>query len=181
VNDAQLPTQAAICSCFNNEFTSEFNVSLIGGADEPDYVPPQGRATGMIYCREDFASSALHEAAHWCVAGAARRALRDYGYGYAPPPRTAAAQAEFFRVERLPQALECWFSLQLGIDFRASADDPTLPLAQLAEFERQVRTRAANFEVPKLGLNLSEAPGLPLRARRFGDSLRQLAMLQLLS
>ena len=66
---------------------------------------------------------ALHEVAHWCVAGPRRRCLDDYGYWYAPDGRDAAAQAEFLRVEVRPQALEALFCAACNHPFRVSLDN----------------------------------------------------------
>jgi elongation factor P hydroxylase len=71
----------------------------------------------------DYPASALHEAAHWCVAGVQRRQLPDYGYWYAPDGRCVEQQAEFERVEVKPQALEWIFARACGRRFRISADN----------------------------------------------------------
>ena len=63
------------------------------GAAEPYYEPG---APSVIYFREDFDRSALHEVAHWCVAGPLRRGLPDYGYWYAPDGRNAEQQSAFY-------------------------------------------------------------------------------------
>ncbi|MCG8439844.1 MAG: elongation factor P hydroxylase, partial [Pseudomonadales bacterium] len=67
--------------------------------------------------------SALHEIAHWCVAGDARRQLEDYGYWYAPDGRNAEQQTQFASVEVLPQAYEALFCAACGHDFRVSLDN----------------------------------------------------------
>ena len=40
---------------------------MVGGAAEPLYLPDRGTRTAELHYREDFAASALHEAAHWCI------------------------------------------------------------------------------------------------------------------
>src|SRR5690606_31386666 len=71
----------------------------------------------------DYFRSALHEVAHWCVAGAERRTREDYGYWYAPDGRDATQQANFLHVEVMPQALELLFCAACGHDFRVSLDN----------------------------------------------------------
>jgi len=109
---------------FRAVFFAEYNTVLIGGAAEPLYQPadeqcPQHR----IFYRDDYFSSALHEVAHWCVAGQARRQLLDFGYWYNPDGRNADEQRAFEIVEVKPQAFEWIFSVAAGIDFRPSADN----------------------------------------------------------
>lgn len=140
---ARALTQSEICQCFNGLFGVAYNVELRGGGAEPDYIPPAPDQPGVLVARADFAASALHEAAHWCVAGAARRLQPDYGYLYLPPPRSGADQRKFFSWELRNQAVECYLSEAAGLPFRASADDPDLSLAALAAFEREVRARTA--------------------------------------
>ena len=59
----------------------------------------QPGALNRIVFTHDYFASALHEVAHWCVAGPERRRLTDYGYWYAPDGRTEKQQMEFERVE----------------------------------------------------------------------------------
>ena len=68
------PTAGYVIDCFNLRFGVSEGTILVGGADEPYYEPG---SPNIIYFREDFVRSALHEVAHWCVAGAARRTLPD--------------------------------------------------------------------------------------------------------
>ena len=118
----------AIASCFNRLFSATYRTVLVGGAQEPFYQPPAATGLGQLSYREDFAASALHEAAHWCVAGAARRRLPDFGYTYTPPPRTDRDQAAFFAAELTVQTLERQFALACGLPFRPSSDDPDIPV-----------------------------------------------------
>ena len=105
---------------------------MLGGAAEPLYLPAQNGGAAALYYREDFAASALHEAAHWCIAGRARRDRVDFGYDYQPPPRTEQAQDAFFASEVKTQALECLFAQAANVEFRASADNLH---ANVTEFE----------------------------------------------
>ena len=76
---------------FNREFALSDKTILIGGATEPYYQPGSPH---RIYFRADYVRSALHEVAHWCVAGRRRRQLPDYGYWYSPDGRDAEQQQE---------------------------------------------------------------------------------------
>lgn len=99
---------------------------MVGGASEPLYTPCCDSREGRLYYREDFRASALHEAAHWCVAGKDRRQKEDFGYDYEPPPRSRAQQSAFYLAEAKVQALEKLFSAAASIAFTPSTDDPEL-------------------------------------------------------
>ncbi len=146
----------AIEKRFNDLFAVCENTILEGGGVEPQYLPSPGPgyACRIIY-REDFAASALHEIAHWCIASGRRRQLTDYGYWYYPA-RDFRQQAQFERVEARPQALECLFSEACGLSFSPSADN-------LAVHERDDTAFAAAIEVEVLRLRQK----LPPRAQRF--------------
>ena len=90
-----------ISDLFNSTFEKKYRVRLVGGAAEPIYLPPTNKKTGAICFREDFVSSALHEVAHWCLAGRDRRKMVDFGYEYISPPRDEIAQKIFFQAETL--------------------------------------------------------------------------------
>lgn len=141
-------TQAEVVACFNTAFAAEFGVRMVGGATEPAYLPRTPRRAAIIYCREDFASSALHEAAHWLVATKSQWAFEDYGQIYVPPPRNPAAQARFYAAELPVQALECWLARRAQIPFHASADDPDSSLPVLRAFQARVEQIAAWLDTP---------------------------------
>lgn len=108
---------------FNATF-ADFNTELELGDSEPVYLPqsemyPKNR----VIFANGFFSSALHEVAHWCIAGVERLNLEDFGYWYKPDGRSASEQAEFERVEVKPQALEWIFSVAAGHPFYISADN----------------------------------------------------------
>jgi elongation factor P hydroxylase len=106
-------------------FEATHRTILVGGAVEPLYLPspdPERRPHRILY-REDFFASALHEVAHWCLAGRRRRTLEDYGYWYVPDGRDARQQAAFEEAEARPQALEWIFSEACGFEFHLSADN----------------------------------------------------------
>lgn len=109
---------------FNDCFFKPFNTRLMKGDDEPIYLPADDtRSYHAIYFAHGFFSSALHECAHWLIAGDARRLQIDFGYWYAPDGRTAEQQALFQRVEIKPQALEWILSVAAGHRFRVSIDN----------------------------------------------------------
>lgn len=97
---------------------------LVPGGDEPLYRPavsPEG--WHEIVFRHDYFQSALHEIAHWCVAGPERRKQVDYGYWYEPDGRSGAQQARFESVEARPQAVEWVLTAACGKPFRVSLDN----------------------------------------------------------
>ena len=108
---------------FNREFAVSDKTELIGGAAEPYYQPGSPH---RIYFRADYVRSALHEVAHWCVAGPLRRGLPDYGYWYAPDGRNAEQQSAFYSVEVKPQAIEALFCEALDLTFAVSVDNLTV-------------------------------------------------------
>jgi elongation factor P hydroxylase len=156
-------TDTEIAGCFNRALGRPYRVRLIGGSPEPLYLPGQHGWSVIRYTR-DYAASALHELAHWCIAGKARRRKVDYGYWYAPPPRSAAAQKAFAAVELPVQALESVLARTCGLDFQVSVDDVEGGSAELAEhFSMAVAHRAAGLDRGKL----------PPRARRLIDALER--------
>ena len=146
---------------FNQEFAESDTTELIGGAAEPYYEPG---SLNRIYFRADYVRSALHEVAHWCVAGRRRRRLADYGYWYSPDGRDARQQQAFFAVEARPQAVERCFCEAIGIPFSPSVDNVGAQIEpqQLHRFEARIQEWCNQFE----------RTGLPLRAARFITALR---------
>ena len=95
-------------------FGSSLCTRLQGGAAEPLYQPATLEGDyHVLYYRADYFASALHEVAHWCIAGEIRRQQTDFGYWYAPDGRSPAQQRAFERVECRPQALE-WMGMASG-------------------------------------------------------------------
>ena len=148
---------------FASCFLEDYQTVLVGGGDEPVYLPsksPDVEPHRIIY-REDFFASALHEVAHWCLAGPDRRRIEDYGYWYAPDGRTPVQQAEFERAEARPQALEWIFSEVCEFPFNLSADNLEAGCGPSVEFSARVEHVKDRF--------LSN--GLPVRAERFRQAL----------
>jgi elongation factor P hydroxylase len=114
----------AIIQLFDGLFLNTENTILLGGSDEPLYIPSKtaSKPHRLIF-RENFVSSALHEIAHWCIAGKQRRLQPDFGYWYQPDGRNIDQQAQFEAVEIKPQALEWIFSNACGQKFTPSADN----------------------------------------------------------
>jgi len=127
---------------FNDCFHDTHHTILVGGASEPLYLPPTEQKPARIFYTRDYYRSALHEIAHWCVAGPARRQLEDYGYWYASDGRTPEQQRQFEQVEVHPQALELIFSAACGHEFRASADNLNGQSPNLLGFQQAVYDRA---------------------------------------
>ena len=146
---------------FNQAFAESDKTELIGGAAEPYYQPGSPHC---IYFRADYVRSALHEVAHWCVAGRRRRQLPDYGYWYSADGRDAEQQQAFFAVEARPQAVERCFCEAIGIPFSPSVDNVGAQIEpqQLCCFEARIQEWCDQFA----------HTGLPPRAARFITALR---------
>lgn len=113
-----------IIELFNRTFSQTHNTRLVCCEPEPIYRPVDNECSfNRIVFAHGFFSSALHEIAHWCVAGKERRKLEDFGYWYEPDGRSEERQAEFERVEVKPQALEWIFSVASNHPFHFSADN----------------------------------------------------------
>jgi elongation factor P hydroxylase len=135
-----------LVTIFDRCFARTERTCLVGGAAEPLYRPaPTEQALHRIEFSHDYFASALHEVAHWCVAGPERRLQEDYGYWYAPDGRTGAQQAEFERVEVRPQALEWLFSVAAGAPFRVSADNLAQGLGPSEAFKEAVHTEVVRL------------------------------------
>jgi elongation factor P hydroxylase len=150
---------------FDDCFAGTYNTRLFGGAAEPLYQP--AKASGgyhALYYRSDFFASALHEVAHWCIAGAQRRQQPDFGYWYIPESRSVEQQRAFERVECKPQALEWFFSRACACPFQVSADNPDLASAGMLD--------TAAFQLGVLEQALAwQTAGLPARAAVFYTAL----------
>lgn len=137
------------------------NTRLVAGDNEPYYQPAGELPYHQVVFAHGFFASALHEIAHWCIAGSERRQLFDYGYWYEPDGRNAEQQALFEQVERKPQALEWLFSLCCAAPFQVSVDN----LSGI-EVDRNAFTLAVAQQ-----LDWYLQYGLPPRAEQFGRAL----------
>jgi len=121
-----------------------------------------GNPHRICYTR-DYFRSALHEIAHWCVAGPTRRQQEDYGYWYAPDGRNAEQQAQVTRVEVYPQALEALFCAACGHPFRVSLDNLNGEAGEEGAFALKVREKAQDLL----------KSGLPDRSQRWCQVLME--------
>lgn len=150
---------------FNSIFSGRYNTQLAGGAKEPLYRPAAN--TGghhILYYRLDYFASALHEVAHWCIAGPVRRQQPDFGYWYAPEGRSSEQQIAFEAVERKPQALEWLFSRACAWPFQVSVDN--VDLAEEDLYDARAFKQAVLQQVI-----LCRDAGLPGRAAEFYGAL----------
>ncbi|MEZ9230962.1 elongation factor P hydroxylase [Vibrio amylolyticus] len=153
-----------IIAIFNQTFFNSYNTKLELGGDEPVYLPADAATAyhRVIFARGYYAS-ALHEIAHWCVAGPQRRLLEDFGYWYEPDGRTEQVQAEFEKVEVRPQAYEWILSKSAGFSFTVSCDNLH------GDFEPD--RLAFMSKVHKEVLGILEQ-GLPKRVEMLSNALR---------
>ncbi len=143
---------ADIISIFEDTFLESHNTRLVRGEDEPVYLPADGVHTHhRVVFAHGYYASALHETAHWLVAGEARRQLEDYGYWYCPDGRNKAQQQAFEQVEVLPQAIEWALCTAAGFPFNVSADN--LGGEQTCRFSFQQRVHAKVLSLLDSGFN----------------------------
>jgi elongation factor P hydroxylase len=147
---------------FNNLFQQAENTILVKGEHEPLYLPASSKCPhAQVIFAHGFYQSALHEIAHWCIAGQDRRQLVDYGYWYQPDGRSAEQQKIFEQVEIKPQALEWMFSVAAGSRFYISADNLSGEETEADHFKLAV------YQQVKLYVE----HGPPARAQRFLQGL----------
>jgi elongation factor P hydroxylase len=135
-----------LINIFAECFYQSHNTRLVKGDDEPIYLPANEQINyHQVVFAHGFYASALHEIAHWLVAGDARRELEDYGYWYCPDGRSAAQQAEFEQVEVLPQAIEWALSAAAGFDFNVSCDNLNGEATCRVSFQEKVHNKVMNL------------------------------------
>ncbi|WP_028114666.1 elongation factor P hydroxylase [Ferrimonas kyonanensis] len=133
---------------FNQGLGKQFNTRLIDQGSEPLYLPADEQCPfHRIFFAHGFFSSALHELAHWTLAGPTRRLRLDYGYWYHPDGRDAQQQAEFERVEVKPQAIEWALHLAAGRRFNVSVDNLGGIEVDRRAFQLKVQTQARRYLV----------------------------------
>lgn len=145
-----------LLDCLNPWLEQDWQTQLVAGSGEPVYLPavvPAG--FHRIVFAHGYFNSALHELAHWCLAGARRRLQEDYGYWYCPDGRDAGQQAAFEQVEVKPQAIEWWLASATGQPFRTSTDNLNGTPTDSHPFRQAVQQQAQRY--------LSD--GLPPRAQ----------------
>ncbi len=145
-----------LINIFNGLFSSTENTRLVRGDDEPIYLPAnENYPFSQIIFAHGFYASALHEIAHWCIAGEQRRQLIDYGYWYAPDGRSKEQQQVFEQVEVKPQALEWVLSKACNKPFRVSVDNLNGEVTDSMPFKKAVYHQVLRYC----------EQGLPERAR----------------
>lgn len=113
-----------LITLFDGCFAQALNTRLLKGDDEPIYLPADDEVPyHRIVFAHGYFASALHEISHWCIAGARRRLLVDFGYWYCPDGRDAKTQQRFEDAEIRPQALEWMFCVAAGFPFNVSCDN----------------------------------------------------------
>ena len=158
--------QKEIIEVFNLCFLESERTRLQGDAEEPWYQPyTKDDGVAVLYCRSDYPASALHEAAHWCLATTKQRELDDFGFSYIQPPRTLEQQKRFFELELQVQSLEALFANAADVEFRVSAD--SFDAAHTTLIEKFAKSVEA-FE-PKTRAWLASVAGS--RARLFVQAL----------
>ena len=128
-----------IIELFNKTFYLSHKTKLVAGTGEPLYQPANNEQDfhQIIFAHQYF-SSALHEIAHWLVAGEKRRLQVDYGYWYEPDGRDEIKQSEFEKVEVYPQAIEWALSASCGFKFDVSSDNLSGIVINRLAFKRKV-------------------------------------------
>ncbi|WP_018691941.1 elongation factor P hydroxylase [Algicola sagamiensis] len=151
-----------IIHLFNQTFESTFQTRLVKGDDEPIYLPAdESNCYHRVVFAHGYYASALHEIAHWCIAGAARRLLEDYGYWYCPDGRDETQQAKFEVVEVKPQAVEWGLAVAAGFPFQVSCDNLNGVEPDRLAFQKKV--------YDQVGIYLSQ--GFPPRAETLMKAL----------
>lgn len=152
-----------LINLFDCCFAIEYNTRLVKGDNEPLYLPAHETQTyHAVIFAHGFFSSALHESAHWLVAGEERRKLVDFGYWYAPDGRTAEQQKLFEAVEVKPQAIEWILSVAAGHRFRISVDNLNGEATDPTPFKQAVYAQVQHYA----------QDGLPQRAEKFRSAIR---------
>lgn len=153
-----------LLDCLNPWLQTQWQTQLVAAEYEPLYLPAN---TASEYHQIQFAhgyfNSALHELAHWCVAGTERRLLVDFGYWYEPDGRTAQQQKLFETVEVKPQAIEWHFSLSVGRVFGISVDNLSGEPTDTKLFKEAVAEKAQQYQ----------EEGLPPRAANISNLLQE--------
>jgi elongation factor P hydroxylase len=151
-----------LIAIFNHCFFEEYNTRLVKGDDEPIYLPSsENQPHSELIFAHGFFASALHESAHWLVAGESRRKQVDFGYWYLPDGRTREQQALFQKAEVKPQAMEWILSLASAYRFRVSIDNLNGSESDSADFKRAIVAQVKEYC----------EKGLPARAEIFRNAL----------
>jgi elongation factor P hydroxylase len=135
-----------LITIFNECFQKDYQTILVRGGDEPLYVPANSdNPYHQVIFARGFFSSALHEIAHWLIAGSKRRLLEDYGYWYIPDGRNEEQQKDFEKVEIKPQALEWILSDACQFPFQISVDNLNGPPMDIEVFRKAILLQKQTF------------------------------------
>lgn len=147
-----------LLDCLNPWLVRDWHTHLVPGTGEPVYLPAAvADDLNCIVFAHGYFNSALHELAHWCLAGAERRLQEDYGYWYCPDGRDARQQAAFEQVEVKPQAIEWWLASASGRSFRTSTDNLNGTQTDNQPFRLAVQRQAARYLTDGLPARAHEA------------------------
>ncbi|MDO8953378.1 MAG: elongation factor P hydroxylase [Gammaproteobacteria bacterium] len=151
-----------LISLFKQTFQESNGTILVSGEGEPLYQPRSENCPHhQVIFANGFYQSALHEIAHWCIAGDKRRELVDYGYWYQPDGRSAEQQSIFEGVESKPQAIEWIFSMAAGSRFYVSVDNLAGEATDPTTFKLAIYQRVCHYL----------SAGLPPQAKFFYEAL----------
>jgi elongation factor P hydroxylase len=151
-----------LINIFKRTFYQDYNTLLVAGCDEPLYSPASELCNyHQIIFAHGYYASALHEIAHWCVAGEQRRLLEDFGYWYEPDGRDEQQQKAFEQVEIKPQAIEWGFCIAAQMFFNVSADNLNGIESDATAFKKSVRGQVRHYL----------ESGFPARAQKFINAL----------
>jgi elongation factor P hydroxylase len=152
-----------VMALFDATFSEVHNTRLIKGGHEPEYLPAcELIPYHQVIFAHGYFASALHEIAHWCIAGEKRRLLVDYGYWYCPDGRDSVQQTQFEQVEIKPQAIEWAFCVAANKAFRVSTDNLNGAQPDTLAFTLNVQRQALTYL----------ALGFPPRAQLFITALQ---------
>ena len=152
----------------------QWQTCLVAAEQEPFYLPASSadaKALHQIQFAHGYFNSVLHELAHWCLAGAERRLLPDFGYWYAPDGRTAEQQRAFELVEVKPQAIEWHFAQACGRRFQVSVDNLSGEPTDSEPFQAMVLQQAKNYQ--QLGLPSRAQTAVEQLSLCFGTDSKQ--------
>ena len=146
----------------NANVLRKYDTILVGGFAEPYFLAANNGHLAEIRFTHDYYSSALHELAHWCIAGCERLRQNDFGYWYVPTGRSSEEQEQFYQAEVKPQAVEKAFTMLLGIEFNFSHDNIGTKVGDGERFARKVEAQYRNYL----------QSGFPPRAQLIMDGLK---------
>lgn len=157
-----------LMSLFDRTFVDTERTCLVAGMGEPIYIPScDDHVCHRIEFAHGYFASALHEIAHWCIAGKERRMQVDYGYWYEPDGRSAEQQALFQRVEVKPQAIEWLLTWACKRTFRVSVDNLNADISSEEVATQTHQFKQAVYEQVRIYIG----QGLPARAQVFMEVL----------